>query len=52
MKITKKNDERISFKLNAETKNQIEVLAEEQNCSFSEIVRYAVERLIKKQSKL
>ena len=35
-----------------ETKKQVEVLAEEQNCSSSEIVRYAVEKLIKKQSKL
>ena len=52
MKITKSNDERIGFRLNTETKKQVEVLAEEQNCSSSEIVRYAVEKLIKKQSKL
>ena len=52
MKITKSNDERIGFRLNTEAKKQVQILAEEQNCSFSEIVRYAVEKLIKKQSKL
>ncbi len=52
MKITKSNDERIGFRLNTDVKKQVEILAEEQNCSFSEIVRYAIDKLIKKQSKL
>lgn len=52
MKITKSNDERIGFRLNTDVKKQVENLAKEQNCSFSEIVRYAVEKLIKKQYKL
>ena len=52
MKITKSNNEQIGFRLNAYLKKEVEVLAKEQNCSFSEIVRYAIEKLIKKQSKL
>ena len=32
MKITKSNNERIGFRLNTEVKEQVQVLAKEQNC--------------------